>query len=236
MVYEVDLLLKIYLAFDDPFLHLIEHYVILYVLILEVEAKAAVDAGSCGCELEAASFVEWTVGKVALVALICWYHYGNFFISIAKLKVYLWLDNERKRLGSLASEIYAVEDIYLKGVEVSDCELKENRLILHLIKHDLKGNELVRLVYGFSNSKHKIEVLLPMKLDRVQLDRRNLFILIWINLSFDFEGQRNSLWISRREDSHTHLHILPKSDWIRVIIVRMLSVILNEVYDADAVP
>lgn len=48
LILEVDLLLKIYLAFDDSFLDLVVNYVILYVFILEVETKIAVVAGSCG--------------------------------------------------------------------------------------------------------------------------------------------------------------------------------------------
>lgn len=49
LVLEVDLLLKIYLTLDDSFLNLIVNYVVLYVLILEVEIKTAVVAGRCGC-------------------------------------------------------------------------------------------------------------------------------------------------------------------------------------------
>lgn len=90
-------------------------------------------------------------------------------------------------------------------------------------------------MHGFGNSKHEIEVLLIMELNRVQLNSSNLFLLTWTDLSFGFESQRYSLWIPWREDSNTHLHILPESYGKSVIVMRMLPVILNEVNNVNAV-
>ena len=104
------------------------------------------------------------------------------------------------------------------------------------MKHDLEGHEFVRFVHIFCYSKHEIEVLLIMELNRVQLDRSNILLLTWTDLSFDFESQRDSFRISWREDSHTNMHILPESNGKSVVVMRMLSVILNEVDYANSIP
>lgn len=69
LILEVNLLLEIYLTLDDALLHLVVNYVVLYVLILKVEGKAAGVAGCGGCELDVAALVEGAVGGVEFVGL-----------------------------------------------------------------------------------------------------------------------------------------------------------------------
>lgn len=123
------------------------------VLVFEVELETAIKALVLGLYLNIASFMKRAALYVAKIFLFSISGDLNIFIAIGKFHLDLGLHCKLKFLFCQTSEIDMIENINLKGFQISDFDFEEEALIFNFTKKNLEGYGLILGMDLMSNGK-----------------------------------------------------------------------------------